>query len=77
MSKKRETVQTSFNLNDDFERSLYEYVKAQGPASKFIKRLIFMHKEGYSSPTDTKETPTSTIPVMDEIKKKALLKVDI
>ena len=44
--KKRSTLQTSFNLTDPFESALYEHALAQGPVSKYIKRLIHADKEG-------------------------------
>lgn len=44
--KKRKVLQASFNLADTFEAGLLEYVLAQGDVSKYIKRLIYVDKEG-------------------------------
>lgn len=44
--KKRKVLQASFNLADKFEVGLLEYAMAQGDVSKYIKRLIYVEKEG-------------------------------
>ena len=77
MSKNnREIIPTSFNMNDEFERGLHEHAKAQGVASQFIKRLIWLHKEGYLD----RRGPLPSLheaPVMDEKKQKALKQINI
>lgn len=45
--KKRKVLQASFNLEDTFEADLLEYAKTQGDVSKYIKRLIYVDKEGF------------------------------
>lgn len=45
--KKRKTLQASFNLMDSFERELLEHALKNDDVSKYIKRLIFMDKEGF------------------------------
>lgn len=45
--KKRKVLQASFNLEDAFEADLLSYAKTQGDVSKYIKRLIYVDKEGF------------------------------
>lgn len=47
--KKRRTLQASFNLADNFEVGLLEHALTQGDVSKYIKRLIYVDKEGFRS----------------------------
>lgn len=55
--KSREIIPTSFNLKDEFELGLYDHVKSQGIASKYIKRLIFMDKERFTTNHQNVVTP--------------------
>lgn len=45
--KKRKVLQSSFSLEDKFESDLLEFALAQGDSSKYIKRLIYVDKEGF------------------------------
>ncbi len=45
--KKRKVLQASFNLEDTFESELLTYALTQGDVSKYIKRLIYVDKEGF------------------------------
>lgn len=47
--KRRKVLQASFNLDDPFEADLLAYVRTQGDVSKYIKRLIYVDKEGFRS----------------------------
>ena len=64
--KKRKVLQASFNLEDTFEAELLEYAKTQGDVSKYIKRLIYVDKEGFRKQT------VITSPVADDIDNDAL-----
>ena len=45
--KKRKVLQASFRLADKFEAELLKYAESQGDVSKYIKRLIYVDKEGF------------------------------
>lgn len=45
--KKRKVLQASFNLEDDFEAELLAYTLSQGDVSKYLKRMIYVDKEGF------------------------------
>ena len=57
--KKRKVLQASFNLEDKFEADLLTHALAQGDVSKYIKRLIYVDKEGFRSspPVQAVEPP--------------------
>lgn len=61
--KKRKVLQASFNLEDKFEADLLTYALAQGDVSKYIKRLIYVDKEGFRSspPVATYKPPQNDV----------------
>jgi hypothetical protein len=44
--KDRAVKQVSFSLTDTFEDDLLQFALEQGVFSKYVKRLIFLHKSG-------------------------------
>lgn len=48
MGKKRIIKPVSFNVNDEYERRLFEYAtdKERGMFSRYIKRLIALDRDG-------------------------------
>jgi hypothetical protein len=75
-SRDREIIQTSFNMNDKFEKQLYDYVKAQGVASKFIKRLVYDHMNGIQQ-TPSVPTQHVMVPVLNEKQQAAIDNIDV
>lgn len=49
--KNRVIVQASFNVNDEDEKGLYDFVNAKKNVSKYIKRLIWLDKQGIREST--------------------------
>lgn len=73
--KKRKVLQASFNLADKFEVGLLEYAMAQGDVSKYIKRLIYVEKEGLRQ--SVAPVPASVIPQNDDAIKEAMKSVSL
>jgi len=59
--KKRKVLQASFNLEDTFEADLLTYAIAQGDVSKYIKRLIYVDKEGFRKPAEVRTVETDVL----------------
>lgn len=72
--KKRKVLQASFRLADKFEAGLLEYAESQGDVSKYIKRLIYVDKEGFRKGTavPTYEPPQNEDRIIDAMKSVSL-----
>lgn len=72
--KKRKVLQASFRLADKFEAGLLEYAESQGDVSKYIKRLIYVDKEGLrnNTPVQTVQPPQNDDRILDAMKSVSL-----